>query len=150
MFQWFHSLLVQPKRTATVLFWYWIVTAIAFGVYIAAIAAGTDTDTEQLFAHPSAAFSLAYASINLLLAGLLRYSQREAQYLHYFGIFAMVQQLTCANIPGAVLAWALWRASTCAEDETQPLLPTVFWLSVGSLGFVSVVLLIGQISLLLS
>lgn len=150
MFGWFHSLLIYPERTAKILFWYWALTAVAFGLFTFMVSTGASTDAETIFASPSAAFSLGYACTNLLMMGLLRYAQREGQYLHYFSIFAIVQQLACANIPGAVLAWTLSRASFHAENQEQTVHPGVFWAAVGGLGFVSLIFFFGQVSLMFS
>lgn len=150
MFGWFHSLLTNPRRSARILFWYWGFSALAFGLFTFVISTGSGTEVDSILGDPGAAFSFGYACLNLLMMGVLRYAQRDTDYLRIFSIFAIVQQLSCANIPGAFLAWTLWRAQPFAKDMTEPVHPGVFWAAVGGIGFVSAIFFFGQVSLLLS
>ncbi|MDO4927957.1 MAG: hypothetical protein Q3976_02660 [Corynebacterium sp.] len=105
---------------------------------------------DSILGDPGAAFSFGYACLNLLMMGVLRYALRDTDYLRIFSIFAIFQQLSCANIPGAFLAWTLWRAQPFGEDASEQLRPGVFWAAVGGIAFVSVMFFFGQVSLLFS
>lgn len=145
---WLSVIASDPRRSTKLLFWYWMLAAAAFGLYVVSVGAGTESSFAQMMEDPLISLSTAHAFCNVLMAGLLRCVGPYAPWLRRFALFAVIQQLLLADVVGAGLSVLVWLSARHSEPpgQGQGPQPVVLVLGAGLLGLVTLVLFIAQIN----
>lgn len=125
---WIRRLVDRPPLAARVLFWYWLASAAALGLFVLVVAAGTGTSWTDVMQDPYGAVGLAQAFVSVIMAVLLR-AVGTGPRLNGFSWFVLVQQLVIGNLVGFLLAVVLVLACrrTPVRDEALSLSPLVLW-----------------------
>ncbi|KQB87451.1 hypothetical protein [Corynebacterium lowii] len=139
------SLLSNPQRLATIIIWYWLLSATALLLFAGVVGIGAGTDMRALLTDPIAALSFAQAFLGILMAAVLHLIGTESTWTFPFCLFAVVQQVATGNLVGAGLAVALgfaYRrriggASTASHPASAPEAPEQRFLAGALLVFIA-------------
>lgn len=119
------SYLTQPEKTARVLFYYWVATAMAFVAYEFFLQQDAHTNLADMLSIPGVVLAFVAACMSLILAASLRtLTTPNFQPVLRPVLWLMVaQQLITGNLPGAALCGVLlWRRPLwpMAQDNRTP------------------------------
>lgn len=136
----------KPKRMQNILLGYWVAAPSLFYIYLALISlrdqVGIQTIIQQV---PTISIGNLVACLMLLQAGLLFFIQRNSQsrngLLGHFLLGASLQQLLTGNLIGAFLAFFSYRSLLPIEEKTTTQQKLLFYLVMGFLLLLSILVL---------
>ncbi|MEI5991903.1 hypothetical protein [Enterococcus crotali] len=136
------TVLLHPTKMKRLLFGYWLIVPLLFGLYSLSLAMVQNVSVGTVFMHIP---SLTLTSIVVLLLifqlfGLYvlgNSSDCRHSLLGTYLKFNLVQQLVSLNIPGFILCLLFYRSLLDAKEEAG-LSRQVQWMTYGLMGFVGV------------
>lgn len=145
---------LHPTKMKRVLFGYWLMIPLVFGLYISILAAVKNVSVSILF---TSIPSLTLTSIVVLLLffqlfGLFMVgntSDCRHSLLGFYLKFSMVQQLFSLNIPGLILCLFVYRSLVDAKEKVN-VSKQVQWavyMLIGFIGFITILLVWIRLSL---
>ncbi|MBV7280894.1 hypothetical protein [Corynebacterium sp. TAE3-ERU30] len=147
----FFAMFKDYRRTTTILFWYWLLSAVAYLLYQTAVSAQTGMSFEEVITDPGVALAFVASCSVIIMAALLRVAEAEnLRTLRIYAIFSVVHQLLTGNIIGLILAALIVYYMPPAKDESFA--PTQKLILIGGMvliGLVLVLWLVAQLNRML-
>ena len=101
----FFAMFKDYRRTTTILFWYWLLSAVAYLLYQTAVSTQTGMSFEEVITDPGVALAFVASCSVIIMAALLRVAEAEnPRTLRIYAIFSVVHQLLTGNVIGLILA----------------------------------------------
>lgn len=137
------ALINNSQKLSKFLFGYWLITPILFMIYVWMTAQSSGTEFKELLNQPTVAIAFLIACMTLIMAGMLKLTQREnPNTTRLFAIYAAVQQLLVGNLVGVLFSYFLVRA--LRFEQRERFAPAFRWVLVGGMaliGFLSILVL---------